>query len=53
MMLGTVVSISVPFMARRGVVGVCATAAAAERSAAPTMVAAIACDFIENSLLFR
>jgi hypothetical protein len=35
LVLGTVASISAPFRARPGVVGVCATAAAAERSAAP------------------
>src|SRR5260370_7308493 len=35
------------------VVGVCATAAAAERSAAPTRVAAVACDFMTFTSCFR
>jgi hypothetical protein len=46
LVLATVVSISLPFMARPGVVGVCDTAAAAERSATPTRVAAVEFDFM-------
>ena len=49
MVLATVVWISVPFMT---CVGVCATAVAAERSAAPTRAAAVACDFMPFTSCF-
>src|SRR5215831_15409656 len=46
LVVGTVASISVPLMARPGVVGACATAAAAQGSAAPMSVTPVAIDFM-------